>query len=184
METNQNHSSVNMSLPCLSKTTVAKDLVAAVPERALQIIMGGDFRGADLVRLASEIHRPSFKDMSDFIFQNVWELRVEGNLQEGITSLKLQLQSILFSVHSYSFVCTQDIAANYVWLKALVAHFPESVPGGVLLTDVWLMVDSLLDNKLFVRVDLPRQNQAALEADRCKKLMGALRYLYRNSSSL
>ncbi|CAL1163649.1 unnamed protein product [Cladocopium goreaui] len=49
------------------------------------------------------------------------------------------------------------------------------------MTDVWLYLDKLLGEKLFVARDVPKQNQAATEAGRCKKLIGALRYLYRNS---
>eukprot|EP00435_Cladocopium_sp_Y103_P022917 s1331_g5.t1 len=75
----------------------------------------------------------------------------------------------------------QDIATNFVWLQPLVSSFPESVPGTILMTDIWLYLDRLLDEKLFVAKDVPKQNQAASEAGRCKKLMGALRYLYRNS---
>ena len=44
------------------KATVAGDMLAAMPERAVDIIMNGNFAGTDLVRLSSEIHRPSFKD--------------------------------------------------------------------------------------------------------------------------
>lgn len=97
----------------------------------------------------------------------------------------------------YPKVLSQDIAANYVWLKPLVETFPQSVPGGIILTDIWLYVDKLLGFKLLVKKDdesegqqqqrpvtkLEKQQQAATEAERCKKLMGALRYLYRNSLS-
>lgn len=33
-----------------------------MPERALNIIRGGQFMGGDLVQLKSEIHRPGFQD--------------------------------------------------------------------------------------------------------------------------
>lgn len=75
----------------------------------------------------------------------------------------------------------QDIAANYVWLRPLVEAFPQSVPGGIILCDIWLYLDKLLTSKLLVKPNVPKETQAGLEADRCKKLMGALRYLYRNS---
>lgn len=76
---------------------------------------------------------------------------------------------------------TQDIAANYVWLKPLATKFTTSVPGAILLTDVWLYLNDLLDKRLLVKPRVPVQLQAGQEAERCKKLMGALRYLYRNS---
>lgn len=79
------------------------------------------------------------------------------------------------------FIFTQDIAANYVWLRPLVETFPQSVPGSIVLTDIWLYLDRLLEKKLLVKQDEEKQAQAATEADRCKKLIGSLRYLYRNS---
>ena len=57
-----------------------------------------------------------------------------------------------------------------------MSSFPETVPGTILMTDVWLYLDRLLGGKLFVAQDVPKQNQAATEAGRCKKLIGALRY--------
>ena len=98
--------------------------------------------------------------------------------------------------NDYPRVLSQDIAANYVWLKPLVETFPQSVPGGIILTDIWLYLDKLLEFKLLVKKDTEaeeqqqqpvtkeeKQQQAATEAERCKKLMGALRYSYRNSFS-
>eukprot|EP00435_Cladocopium_sp_Y103_P054437 s2974_g17.t1 len=95
---------------------VAREMLRNIPDRAMQIITNGDFAGTDLVRVSSEVHRPSFKE----------------------------------------------------W-------------GGIILTDTWLYLNDLLDQKLFVKPNLSKEFQAGQEADRCKKLMGALRYLYRNS---
>ena len=78
----------------------------------------------------------------------------------------------------------QDIAANYCWMKPLVEVWPEKVPGGIVLTDCWLYLDKLLDKKLLVKARKSKQDQASEEAERYKKLMGALRYLYRNRSSV
>ena len=41
---------------------VAKCIRKGIPARALEIILSDDFKGVDMVRLSSEIHRPSFKD--------------------------------------------------------------------------------------------------------------------------
>ena len=76
----------------------------------------------------------------------------------------------------------EEIGANYVWLKPIVETFREKVPGGLILTDVWLYLDRLLGEKLLVKTAETKVSQAGKEADRCKKLIGALRYLYRNSS--
>ena len=48
-------------------------MLRAMPNRAKEIIRGGDFTGADLVQVASDLHRPSFKDW-DFVLQCVGSL--------------------------------------------------------------------------------------------------------------
>jgi len=68
-----------------------------------------------------------------------------------------------------------------VFLKPLVAKFPDHVPGGVLLTDIWIYLNGLMANKLLCKPDTTPLVQAGVEASRCKRLIGALRYLYRNS---
>lgn len=60
-------------------------------------------------------------------------------------------------------------------------HFKDKVPGATILTDIWLYLHRKCDNVLLTRPDIPVETQAAEEAGRCKRLMGALRYLYRNS---
>lgn len=77
---------------------------------------------------------------------------------------------------------SQEIAQNYVFLRPLCEVFSDHVPGAVLLTDVWLMLDQLFGGKLLCKPGESKRTQAATEAGRCKKLMGALRYLFRNSS--
>jgi hypothetical protein len=37
-------------------------MLRSIPDRAMEIITGGDFAGTDLVRLSSDVHRPSFKE--------------------------------------------------------------------------------------------------------------------------
>ena len=43
---------------------VAESMFQSIPERARAMILGGAFRdhGLELVKLSSEIHRPSFRD--------------------------------------------------------------------------------------------------------------------------
>ncbi|CAK9034613.1 unnamed protein product, partial [Durusdinium trenchii] len=53
--------------------------------------------------------------------------------------------------------------------------FSDHVPGAVLLTDVWLMLDQLFGGKLLCKPGESKRTQAATEAGRCKKLMGELR---------
>lgn len=50
-----------------SKADVAKAILRAIPERAMQLIMSDDFMGADLIVVESEVHRPTFKDLSHLV---------------------------------------------------------------------------------------------------------------------
>ena len=75
----------------------------------------------------------------------------------------------------------QEVGSNYVWLKPLVQEFQRFVPGSLVLTDILLYADGLLDGRLFPQE--PKQTHVSKEASRLKKLMGALRTLYRNSIS-
>ena len=75
----------------------------------------------------------------------------------------------------------QDVGSNYVWLQPIVKEFRRFVPGSLVLTDILLYADTLLDGKLFPQQ--PKLPQISKEADRLKKLVGTLRYLYRNSTS-
>ena len=45
-----------------SQAELAWDMLCGIPKRALNIIRGGNFGGADLIKLDSEISRPSFRD--------------------------------------------------------------------------------------------------------------------------
>ena len=45
-----------------AQADVAHEMLRSIPARAKQIMLDGEFGGTDLVRLASEIHRPSFRD--------------------------------------------------------------------------------------------------------------------------
>ena len=72
----------------------------------------------------------------------------------------------------------QEIALNYVWIKPVLKSYPKHVPGGMFLTDCFLYLDDLFDGNLICG---PKTINAAEEASRLKKLIGSLRYLYRNS---
>ena len=81
----------------------------------------------------------------------------------------------------------QDLASNFIWLKPLVEAFPDRVPSGFLLIDTILMLDHFLLGKLLLDADpklkLSRDDKiemARQDMNRIKKLMGALRYLWRN----
>ena len=52
-------SSCSMPQP---KASVATEMLESLPERALNLIRSSGFQGADLIKLESDIHRPSFRD--------------------------------------------------------------------------------------------------------------------------
>ena len=45
-----------------SQADAARAMLRAIPAKAKQIVLAGDFGGADLVQVSSDLHRPSFKD--------------------------------------------------------------------------------------------------------------------------
>ena len=84
----------------------------------------------------------------------------------------------------------EDIALNFVWLRPLVEAFPDRVPSGFLICDVILMLNEFLMDKLLLPEDpnaeLTKDDKIQManeETNRMKKLLGALRYLWRNGSS-
>ena len=55
------------------------------------------------------------------------------------------------------------------------------MPGALFLTDVMIYADVLADGSLLKKEGVDKVSQAADEAARLKRCMGALRYLFRNS---
>ena len=83
----------------------------------------------------------------------------------------------------------EDISNNYCWLKSWCETFPDRIPSGFFMMDTFLMLDFFMDRKLLLnethqtkknttyeqKIDFARE-----ESGRLKKLLGALRYLWRN----
>lgn len=67
--------------------------------------------------------------------------------------------------------------AHWGWMHGISCLASISSP-----TPTPRYLDELLDNSLLRKPDVPRKIQAAQEGARLKKLLGSLRYLYRNSS--
>lgn len=111
---------------------VARDMLDCIPVRAANMIRAGTYAGGALLKVDSDVSRPSFR----------------------------------------------EIALNYVWIKPVLRSYPKHVPGGMFLTDCFLYLDDLFGGTLFSG---PKLINAAEEAGRLKKLIGSLRYLYRNS---
>ena len=55
-----------------SKASIANDILANMPKRALNVIQSSAFMGADLVKVESDIHRPSFR-VGCFMLFFTWE---------------------------------------------------------------------------------------------------------------
>lgn len=78
---------------------------------------------------------------------------------------------------------SEEIVVNFCWLKPVVQRFQATVPSGYFCTDLFLAVDQLFMGKLLVPTSTEGKKQlAAKEGSRMKRLIGALRFLWRSSS--
>ena len=64
-----------MCFPSPPQDRVARRMLQCMPDRAVELVRQGAFPGADLVQVASDAHRPSFKEggnekkkKMDFVF--------------------------------------------------------------------------------------------------------------------
>lgn len=77
-----------------------------------------------------------------------------------------------------------EISLNYPWLVGMVTKYPSKVPSAYLLTDAFLLLDKRMQKKLFrPSADLKetRMGLAAIKAVKAKRILGALRALWRSS---
>ena len=81
----------------------------------------------------------------------------------------------------------KDIAVNYVWLRPLCEYWPDRIPSGFFLADTFLMMDLFMDGLLLLGPDPDKEysrdekiEMARDESRRITRLLGALRYLWRN----
>ena len=78
-----------------------------------------------------------------------------------------------------------EIALNHCWIRPFVHKYPQKVCSGFFMVDVFLRVDKLMQKKPLQ----PRSSSesktslASGEARKLKKLIGALRNLWRSSHS-
>lgn len=110
-----------------------------LPLAVLDLIASPTWRGGNLVKLHSEVSRPS----------------------------------------------VQEVSLHHHWLKPWTVAMPTKVPSAFMVTDALLILNDLLDKHLFPVVE-PGDSvmqKAAAEAVKIKKLLQALRYLYRASRS-
>lgn len=80
---------------------------------------------------------------------------------------------------------SEDCINNYIWLKPFAKRFPQHVCSGYYAADVFLALNTMLDDKL-LRSSEPSDTKKALalhEGSKLKRLMGGLRYLWRSSCS-
>ena len=118
---------------------VASAMKDQLPAAVTDLIQGPAWRGGQLIRLKSELGRPS----------------------------------------------VQEVSLHYHFVKPWAREIPNKVPSAFMITDGLLLLNNLLDEKLFPRVkpEDSVQQKAAEEAVKLKKLIQSLRYLYRSSGS-
>ena len=81
--------------------------------------------------------------------------------------------------------CAADVAANYHYLKPILAFSPDRVPSGYFLTDVMMRLDQMFAGNLLLdpQNQLSKLDLAAEEGVKLKKLVGATRTLWRSSET-
>ena len=77
-----------------------------------------------------------------------------------------------------------DVVMNYWWLRPVAKRFPKSVPSAFFCTDVFLYLNHHFMGQLLKvqQADETVRSLASQEAGDMKRLMGALRFLWRSSS--
>lgn len=77
----------------------------------------------------------------------------------------------------------KPVKATTLLYIALIPESAQQVPSAFYLTDCFLWLDALLGKGMFIPdAENTRVTLAGQDAKRLKKLVGALRYLFRNSS--
>ena len=77
---------------------------------------------------------------------------------------------------------SEELVVNFPWLQVVARRFTSSVPSAYFCTDLFLMLDSLFMGKLLVPTATQSKKQlASEEGAKLKRLMGALRFLWRSS---
>ena len=80
---------------------IAADMLSHLPERALCILRSSSFNGADLVRLESDVSRPSFRvgvGAKNHVVNIVLELTPSIKKNQGVqTNATIQLKWLKFS---------------------------------------------------------------------------------------
>ena len=81
--------------------------------------------------------------------------------------------------------CAADVAANFHYLKPILAFSPDRVPSGYFLTDVMLRLDDMFAGNMLLdpQNQLSKLDLAAEEGVKLKKLVGATRTLWRSSET-
>lgn len=77
-----------------------------------------------------------------------------------------------------------DILVNYHFLRPFVARFADTIPSGFFAADVFIYADWLYNGNLLKSPDgsQDKKTMASVEGGKLKRLMGALRFLWRSSA--
>ncbi|CAJ1372520.1 unnamed protein product [Effrenium voratum] len=76
----------------------------------------------------------------------------------------------------------KELSRNYVWVRIWASQFPEKAPSVFLIADVLQRLDQKFAGNLLQHTDKCRAERAGEEAGRIRKLLSALRYLFRNGT--
>ena len=118
---------------------IASRMEEQLPQAVKDLIESPAWRGGALIRLASDVSRPT----------------------------------------------AQEVSRHYYFLKPWVQAMPTTVPSAYMITDALLVLNELLNKRLFpVEPQESLMNKAAQEAMKLKKLLQSLRYLFRASGSI
>ena len=79
---------------------------------------------------------------------------------------------------------SDDCLVNYYFLRPFVARFSDSIPSGFFCSDVFLYTDRLFNGNFLKSPDetQSKKTMACMEGSKLKRLMGALRFLWRSSA--
>ena len=76
----------------------------------------------------------------------------------------------------------EEVVLNFAWLRPVCQQFKSTVPSGYFCTDLFLALDDLfLQRLIHPTAEKGKKALAAIEGYRMKRLMGAVRFLWRSS---
>ena len=157
----------NLCSKLAPKEQIANSIYTSLPVSVHTLIHSKDWHGGPLLQMASETSRPSSSEIS---LNHSWLAPIIAKFPDRAPNQNATL--LLYQCVAFTFLFETNLES----LK---------VPSGFMLCDVMLMLDSLFFGE---RLLLPtksgesKKSLAARESQAIKRLIGALRYLWRSST--